>query len=253
MTSSRLACLLLLLSLAFSACKSSREVSSVRGNRFSPDSLMVELGKNSRQYEWFSAKARVNYEDKSVSKSFTAYIRMRKDSVLWISITTILGVEAARLLIKRDSVSFIDRLNKKFSHEPLSFLEQYAPFPFDIALLQKILTGDAMLLPSEQVKVKQEKNQYVLFSQNNQFKHTLNLDTANLTISTEHLSDIQDDRSVSLVFDDYKSTGDGLFSYVRNISFQGDAPIKLSLKFSKVEWDVPLTFPFRVGENYEEY
>ena len=245
--------LLLIFVAAFflSSCKSSKEITGSKNKKISADSVLVALENTHIQYEWFSAKARVNYEDKSTSKSFTASIRMRKDSVIWISVTTMLGVEAARLLIRNDSVFFLDRLNKAYNHEPLPFLEQYFSFPFDITLLQKILVGNALFIAPEQAKIRQEKNKYTFTSENEQYKYMLSFDSDNLTISTEHLTDIQSDRSISLVFEDYQSEGDRLFSYARTISFKADEPIELSLKFSKVRWNEPLTFPFQVSEKYE--
>ncbi len=249
----RLQVLLLIFVAAFflSSCKSSKEITGSKNKKISADSVLVALENSRIQYEWFSAKARVNYEDKSTSKSFTASIRMRKDSVIWISVTTMLGVEAARLLIRNDSVFLLDRLNKIYRHEPLSLLEQYFSFPLKIDLLQKILVGNALFIAPEQAKIKQEKNKYTFASETEQYKYTLSFDSDNLTISTEHLTDIQSDRSISLVFDDYQSENDRLFSYARTITVKVDEPIELSLKFSKVKWNEPLTFPFQVSEKYE--
>ncbi|MDZ4847426.1 MAG: lipoprotein insertase outer membrane protein LolB [Chitinophagales bacterium] len=237
--------------LSLSSCKSSKEISGSRSKKNPADSLLVTLGNSRIQYEWFSAKARVSYEDNSTSKSFTAAIRMRKDSVIWISVTSMLGVEVARLLIHNDSVFLLDRLNKIYRHEPLSLLEQYFSFPLKIDLLQKMLVGNALFIAPEQAKIKQEKNKYTVASENEQYKYTLSFDSDNLAISTEHLTDIQSGRSILLVFDEYKSEEERLFSYARTISVKADEPIELSLKFSKVKWDEPLTFPFQVSEKYE--
>lgn len=238
--------------LFFPSCKSFKELSAGRIKKIQPDSLFSALEKSRLQYEWFSAKARVNYKDKSISKSFTAAIRMRRDSVIWISVTTTLGVEAARLLMRNDSVFFIDRLNKIYKHEPLSCLEQFVPFPFTIGILQNILIGNPMLEVSENTKVKQEKESYTLSSASDKYKYAVTFDAANLRISTEYLTDIQSNRSISLVFADYLSEADRLFSYARVISVKADESSELSLKFSKVKWDEPLTFPFQVGDKYEE-
>lgn len=241
---------LIAISLFLSSCKSSKELSSGK-SKFPVDSLLNELDKGRPQYDWFSGKARVNYEDKSISKSFTATIRMRRDSIIWISITTMLGVEAARLLIREDSVFMIDRLNKQYKEAPLSYLEEYVSFPFSISLLQNILTGDEMITFSDRAKVKQEKNSYTISSEDSLYRHNLQIDSDNLTILTEYLADIQSNRSLTLVFEDYAAEGERLFSLSRKISVKADEPIELSLKFSKVKWDEPTTFPFRKGERYE--
>lgn len=241
---------LLAIGLFFSSCKSSKELSTGKG-KIPADSLLTELNKTHVAYEWFTGKARVNYEDKSISKSFTATIRMRRDSIIWISITTMLGVEAARLLIREDSVFLLDRLNKQYKEAPLSYLEEYVSFPFSISLLQNILTGDELITFSDRVKVKQEKNSYTISSEDSLYRHNLQIDSDNLTILTEYLADIQSNRSISLVFEDYAAEGERVFSYSRKISVKADEPIELSLKFSKAKWDEPVSFPFHKGERYE--
>jgi len=244
--------LLLSFSSLFLSCKTSKETAKLPDKKFDADSILAELEKNSISFDWFSAKTRVNYEDKSVSKSFNASIRMRKDSVIWISVTTIMGVEAARLLIRDDSVFVMDKLNKKYQAEHLSFLEQYFPFPLEVGLIQKILVGDAMPAASDKSNIRKEKNSYVLFSENKYYRHTINFNADDLTISTEHLVDRQNDRSLSLTFDDYKTDDRGVFSYARKINFSGNEKVRLVLKFSKIKWNEPQSFPFHVGEKYKQ-
>lgn len=245
---------LLFLALSFFvfSCKSSKQTTKSPSGKFNADSILVELEESAMQFEWLYAKARVNYEDKSQSKSFTASIRMRRDSVIWISITTIMGVEAARLLIHGDTVFLLDKLSKKYQAESLSYLENYFPFPFDIHLLQKILVGNALLFEPDEAIIKKDKHGFSISSENNLYRHTIHLNDADLAISTEHLIDRQNDRRLSLVFDDYKNDAGRLFSHTRNISFSGDEKISLMVKFTKLKWDEPQTFPFHVGEKYEE-
>ena len=221
--------------------------------KFTADSLLTELSAKSIQFEWVQARARVNYKEKSKSKNFTASVRIRRDSIIWISITSIMGVEVARLQVRSDSVFLLDRLNNKYRAEALSFLENYFPFRFDISgLIQKIIVGEPLVDEDKMSSIKQNKKGYVISSENELYHHTLNLNEHDLTISTEHLADRQNDRKLSLIFDDYKSDSGKLFSYVRNIQFDGDEKINLTVKFSKVKWDDPQAFPFHIGDKYSQ-
>jgi outer membrane biogenesis lipoprotein LolB len=230
-------------------CKHTKEIAAVKN--IAADSVIAALRNNALSYEWFSAKARVSYEDQSTSKSFTASIRMRRDSILWISVTTLMGVEAARLLIRSDSVFFLDKLNKQYRAEPLSLLEEYFPFPLSIGLMQQIIAGTSMSGMEENFTLRREKNEYVLYSENSCCRHTLCIHPADLTISTEYLVDRQTDRKLSLVFNEYKNEEGRLFSYTRSIGLSAGGNYSLSMKFSKVKWDGPLQFPFRAGDRYE--
>ena len=41
-----------------------------------------------------------------------AHFRMYKDSVIWISVTAIFGIEGLRAIITQDSVKILDKQNK---------------------------------------------------------------------------------------------------------------------------------------------
>ena len=244
-------CILLAVSFTFISCKQSKEISRTSKEFVPVEDLLREIENNKTQFEWLSAKMRVSYKDSRQSRNFTANIRMQKDSVIWISVTTLLGIEAARILIKNDSVYFLNRLQRQYKESSLKLLEDYLPFPFDITLLQNILVGNPILFPTEKAKLKQEKNEIKLVTEHHSIVHTMILDTADYKISTEHLLDKQTQRHVSLIFNDYQFADDKLFSFNRNIDFKGEQDVELSLNFSKVKWDEPLEFPFHVSEKYE--
>jgi len=60
------------------------------------------------QYTTFNAKLDVDYEDGTGQQlNLNAQLRMYKDSLIWASITAILGIEGLRAYITRDSVKVI--------------------------------------------------------------------------------------------------------------------------------------------------
>ena len=66
-------------------------------------------------YTWLSAKADVEYTDRNnETSSFDVNLRMKKDSAIWISITPLLGIEVARVLVTPDSMRILDRIGKTY-------------------------------------------------------------------------------------------------------------------------------------------
>src|SRR5215510_10227503 len=56
-------------------------------------------------FNWLTAKAQVQYSNKGEeSESFDVNLRIRKDNAIWLSVTPLLGIEVARVLITRDSL-----------------------------------------------------------------------------------------------------------------------------------------------------
>src|SRR6188508_1360887 len=67
------------------------------------DELLKAIHDSSFAAEWISGKAAVETDMEGKTSSFDISIRVRKDSVIWISISPLLGIEVARVLITRDS------------------------------------------------------------------------------------------------------------------------------------------------------
>ena len=72
-----------------------------------------QIQKNRIDFTTFSAKMDVDYDDPDGKKmDVNAQIRMYKDSIIWVSITAILGIEGLRAYITTDSVKVLDKQNK---------------------------------------------------------------------------------------------------------------------------------------------
>src|SRR5215831_13568722 len=66
--------------------------------------IISNLNKNRIDFTTFTAKVKVDYEGKENNDQATAYVRIQKDSIIWISITGALGIEGIRAYITKDSV-----------------------------------------------------------------------------------------------------------------------------------------------------
>ena len=68
--------------------------------------FLKKLETNRINFKSFSAKVKVQYEDRNGKQpDFNAFIRMQKDSVLWVSINaTFLSIEAFRIYITPDTI-----------------------------------------------------------------------------------------------------------------------------------------------------
>ncbi len=72
--------------------------------------------------------------------SFSGNLRMEKDSVIWISISKF-GFEGARLMIRKDSVFYINKLNSESFQGDYSFLSSLMGFNANFEIVQALLLG----------------------------------------------------------------------------------------------------------------
>ena len=61
---------------------------------------------NTFKFDYFTAKAKLNYTNGDQKLSAVANLRIKYDSLIWISISPGLGIEVLRLKLTTDSVFF---------------------------------------------------------------------------------------------------------------------------------------------------
>src|ERR1700756_309240 len=96
-------------------------IATVRINQAALDSMkmvnqtMANLLSKRIDFTTFSAKIKVEYEDSHGKQpNTTAYVRIIKDSMIWVSLyATVFNIEAFRILITKDSVFVLDKINKE--------------------------------------------------------------------------------------------------------------------------------------------
>ena len=77
-----------------------------------------------------TAKANVTIVREGNEMNFNISYRSKKDSVIWISVSPLLGIEVARLMITEDSVKILDKINNKYevtSFESVSYTHLTLP------------------------------------------------------------------------------------------------------------------------------
>ena len=100
-------------------------------DRSAPD-LQQLIRDNAFKAGTISAKASVKTEGGQQEGSFNITLRLQTDSMIWISISPMLGIEVARVLATRDSVKFMDRLNNKYALADYQFLSQMLDVNVDL-------------------------------------------------------------------------------------------------------------------------
>src|SRR5205814_7653414 len=136
---------------------------------------------NHIDYTTFSAKIDVDYIDADDKKyNVTAFLRMLKDSIIWIDIHAFLGIEALKARITRDSVRILDKQNKLYTARSIEYLRDVSRLPVDLATLQDLLIGNAVFLDSNIVSYSKSGNSTSMLSIRKIFKNLITLNEYNL-------------------------------------------------------------------------
>jgi hypothetical protein len=264
------------LSIVLFACRPARKVQKIQQaiSKVDTPSVKVSIPKDNKDadsvrfakeiykkvltnkiaFKTFSSKVKVDYTGAENSDEATAYVRMQKDSVIWLSLRGALGIEGFRVLITKDSVKVMNLLRKTIQLRSISFLQEMTELPFDFNTLQDLIIGNPVFLDSNIVSYKTNaNNELLVLMVGPLFKHLVTLDNTDFKILHSKLDDIDviRNRTCDITFSDY-DTGNGFpFSTGRRISVAEKSKLDINLDFKQYSFNQSTTFPFTVPKNYK--
>lgn len=112
------------------------------------------------------AKAKLDYASGKEKLNANLIIRSRYDSVLWVSVMPLLGIEAARIKITRDTLYVMDKINHTITISPIQKVEQKLGVKVALKEIQELMLG-LNPIPDKIITYKLDKINLVTASQNN--------------------------------------------------------------------------------------
>jgi hypothetical protein len=215
---------------------------------------LAGLTHNHIDFTTFSGHVHLNYEDKDGHDyDINAFIHIKKDSMIWVSINAALGIEAFRLLITKDSVKILDRLKKIVRLRSVSFLQEQIRLPIDFKTLQDLLVGNPIFLDTAHVLYyrKETHGQTSLFSVGQTFTNFLTLNP-DFTVQHSKLDDTDPlrARTCDMTFGEYDYSGPVPFSAYRKVSVEENGKVDIEIAYKQFKFNEPLSYSFSIPKNY---
>lgn len=264
--------LLLIISVVFfSSCRSTKKIQAAIAKKdttavviketSNEDSLNIirnavsTIHKRHTDFKTFSAKIKVDYEDsKGKQPGITAFVRMVKDSIIWISgYATVFNIEAFRTKITKDSVIVIDKINKEVQRRSIDYLQEVTQIPFDFNTLQDLLIGNPIFLTDSVVSYKETEAQILLATVDANFKHLLTVTKPQNNITHSKLDDldISRNRTADITYADFEENNGRVFSKEREITVSEKNKLDIQLKYKQYEFDKEVQVNFNIPKNYK--
>ena len=99
-------------------------------------------------FEWLTSNLDIQAEGNGMTfDDLSGQLRIRKDSLVWLSVTATRGVEVLRAKFSNDSVWIVNRLEKTYLAEPLDSVSIQLGMPLSLPLLQTLLLDNNEGLP----------------------------------------------------------------------------------------------------------
>ncbi len=216
--------------------------------------LEIAINNCKIEYTTFAAKVKIDIQKLDDNTNFTAAVRMQKDSLIWASISPALGIEAARVLVRPDSIFILDRINKKGIAKPFSYLLEKG-IPFDFVSLQEAIVGGPIYYYKAGHKAFASGNSLLLISSNDTMRSSFSFDNTSLDLIKILIDDITHHRSVTYQLGGYQATviqgQQKRFAAQRELLYSPLENQKITLEISNAKWnEAAMSFPFSIPNHY---
>lgn len=208
-------------------------------------------------FDYLSTRSKIRFQDDDNSISLNANIRIKKDSIIWLSLSPGLGIEAARGVITQDSMVIINRINKEFMVFDFKTLSEKYNFDINFSLIQAMLLGNMPLPQRLGDDVSKKESHFII----RQTKDNINIENYINALShkTERvqLSDQPSDNTLTLIYSDYQALADDTMPFSNKIILNYLNNNKrltalIDIDHGKAEVaDASLGFPFNIPQKYE--
>ncbi|MCX7696116.1 MAG: DUF4292 domain-containing protein [Bacteroidales bacterium] len=236
------------------------------------DSIFKKLERNYLNFTTMSAKFSCTFtDDKKDKTTFSGSLRIRANQLVWVSINTLLNIEFARILLRPDSVFFIDRVGKfYFSGDYLNVSQLFfINMDFDM-IYSLLLNKDFSYYETSFFKIMRDENhlrlstpartkikKYVKKREDLEriYMQDIWIDTTYWKIRKQRIKEISNpNQTFTLEYNDFRSIDHNiLFPYEYNIEILSDKKFTLSIILEKVSLNDSIITNFRIPSDYKNF
>lgn len=215
--------------------------------------IIKNLEKTRIDYKTFSAKVKFDYQGANDENHATANIHMKKDSIIWIQITGLAGIEGLRLIITKDSVKLINYLEHYYQFNTVSYLQDLVDAPLSFYNLQDIIVGNPIFVDSNVVSYKSAPNGLQVLMVGRLFKNLVTFDKTSLHVIHSKLDDTDPlrNRTCDFTYANFKNQDTLSFSTSREITFAEKSKLDINLEFKQYSFNQPESYPFNIPKRYK--
>ena len=252
--------------LMFASCRSTKTIKTIYTKAPRAEILIDSIESAHFNFNWMSAKISGKFSDSNQNFSFKGNMKIRKDSLIWISISPGLGLELGRVLLDLDSVHFMNRFEKTYFKSSYAELSEKTESHLSFMKIQSLLVGNAVgdfkskkhhsWLKNQTFKLSSasEKQLKKWMRSKRKPNHEIYLASINPRTSkvySQKYKDLKLNRELSVKYEDFEMHGGLFIAESVNLRVITNKEINLSLSYSKINLNKAFKFPFSVPESYE--
>ncbi len=212
--------------------------------------LLKGLKSNELPFQELTAKMKTKVSSPTLNQSFTTNIRWKKGEKIWLSMS-IIGIEGARVLITKDSIKIMDKINSRYILKPLSYLKEKAYVDLSFSDIENILLGQLVFTDTTKAKYANNATNTTISADGQRFLTTVVFDKKTNHLMSFFVSDKLFARTIESAYDNYQEQSGKPFSMDRTLVMRsGLETFEMVAKFQSIEIRQNLEYPFTIYPNY---
>lgn len=250
----------------FNSCSTKKSLTKTTLREFTASKLIQEVEANEFVFNNFQAKMSVKIETKDRNINVKGQLRMKKDSIIWTSISLPMGMEIIRMKVTHDSVFFLNRTEKTYLSENIEVFNDISPLITTIGFIQSVLVGnDINLRESDDYKIQVADGQYNLLISKKLKKSIKNndddwkvmlkdimIDPQIFKITKYHIREYNDSkRKIELQYSDFEEVNGKTIPTKISLQIHGDFYLKAVITYSNIIVDDKMEFNFSIPKKYD--
>jgi len=207
-------------------------------------------------FEYFHGKARVNIKDDKKERDVKATIRIRKDSVIWMTFSVI-GVQGGKALINRDSITVVSNVDKEYYVFDYGELSKRFNFPINYDVVQAAMLGNLIKQKNDTDQISTDMSFNVLEQKEGSITIRNFINVATTKIEKVELTESNTSNTMMINYRNFQAVSDKIFPFEGVISLfyktaAGVLNTSIQFEYNKAEvGDKELKFPFNIPRKYE--
>ncbi len=214
--------------------KSNTDNNSSNNISLSEKELIKKINSQNISPEWTSLNSKIKVNKEGQEVTINAHIRIKKDSIIWISVKAPLGIEIFRTMITSDSVYYMNRMNKNYFIKHISHIREVVKTDVSFIKLQEIIFAS----PNITVLNSNKENYEILKDIFRVYKMELQE---------------EEDKKVSIRYSDYKVFSDigGLYFPEKIfIDVKSEEVFTAEINYTKIKFNKTFSISFKIPKSY---
>ena len=205
--------------------------------------LIAKVNSKNKSTEWLALKGEISLTlEKENEVSLGISIRVRKDSLIWASVTAPFGIELFRAVLTKDSIYYINRTDKTYFVKPTSHISKILKTDITFNEMQEMITANPKIV----------KNKYSFNKINDDF--LLSTQGYIYTISNFYRIRkgilIDKEKSLTYTYSNFIFENDFPEQLEILVKSPSESVFNLKLNYSKLVFDVQPKIPFKIPSSY---